>query len=145
MRLWIALLGGIVGGLSMTSPAAATSCWRPTATEHIASADIIFFGEVIGGQFGPADNKDSVVEFKVLRAYKGVQHETVHIDYYNDHGGLRGWGFGEGQATLVFADKTADTKAGKSAGTLHYCSMIPYHARTRRHADYWDILATMKN
>lgn len=145
MRLWIALLAGLVCTVLAAGPAAATSCWRPTAVEHIGSADIIFFGEAVGGQFGAPDNEMRVVEFKVLRAYKGIEAKTVRIEYFNDHGALRGWGFQEGGATLVFADKAADSKAGAPNGTLHYCSMIPYHARTHMHPDYWDILARMKN
>lgn len=146
MRLWLAFLVAVFAGLTMTNPGLATSCWRPSAAEHIASADTIFYGEVIGGQFGPADNKDNIVEFKVLRAYKGVQGETIRIEYFNDHGGLRGWGFAEGQATLVFADQTSDTAiVAGTAGSLNYCSMIPYHARAHMHADYWDILATLNN
>lgn len=143
-------LGLVLGALTHTTPASATSCAPLDAAEHVSQSDVIFYGEMLGEQDSAPDNTDRVVEFKVLRAYKGVTGKTVRITYYNDHGALRGWGFAPGNPTLVFASLASESEVGKDAGTekpvavVHYCSMIPYHARAFLHPDYWEILVDLK-
>ena len=122
--------------------ASATSCTRPTPSEHIEATSIIFYGYPERGAGGPKDMKEREVTFKVLRAYKGVEGDRVKIKYKNDHGGNMGWGFRDRYATLVFAQKS--TSAAGDSGNLHYCNMITYHGRPNLHAEYWDILAGMK-
>ncbi len=139
LKFLLAVSAAIIGTLSIIVQAQATSCWRPTPAEHIKQTDIIFFGFAMKGAKGPRDEKQRVVKFKVIRAYKGVRGNSVSIAYINDHGALNGWGFRYRQATLVFAsiDKNEVIRVG-------YCTMIPYHARQNLHSKYWDILAKMK-
>jgi len=124
--------------------AQAMSCWTPTPAEHIQQTGMVFYGQAMTGADGPKDDKERVVEFKVIRAYKGVRGDTVRIKYHNDHGALMGWGFGNNQATLVFADRISAADAKKETGQVGYCTMIPYHARSALHSIYWDVLAPMK-
>lgn len=135
--VWI--LGVCLCAQLSSGPTGATSCWRPTPAEHVDYAGMIFYGQVVGGYAGPADDRERSVEFRVLRAYKGVRSSTVRIEYLNDHGGLKGWGFEYGQSILVFADRLSDAGSGR----VDYCSMIPYHGRPELHAEYWDVLVTL--
>lgn len=124
--------------------AGATKCWQPTPAEHVDYAGMIFYGRVMAGYDGAQDDRDRVVEFEVLRAYKGVHENVVRISYFNDHGGLTGWGFQGGESTLVFANLLPRAGAGGERGHVRLCSMAPYHARPELHAAYWDILAGMR-
>ena len=130
--------------LATTGPALATSCWSPSPAEHARQADMIFYGEALTGADGPKDDKKRVVQFKVLRAYKGVSGDTVSITYTNDHGALLGWGFANNQPTMIFADRLSAATEHTNSGFVGYCSMIPYHARPNLHAIYWDVLVPMK-
>lgn len=124
--------------VGISNNANAMSCWYPTPLEHVEKTSIIFYGKVLDGYGGPADDQERVVEFEVLRPYKGTTEETVKVGYFNDHGALRGWGFVPGQYTLVFADIDPTAEPGKLLPQVHYCSMIPYHGRPSLHAAYWD-------
>lgn len=127
-----------------TGNAEATSCWQPTPAEHVDYAGMIFYGRVTVGYDGSQDDQQRVVEFEVLRAYKGVQEDVVRIRYFNDHGGLTGWGFQGGESTLVFADLLQGAGDGGELGKAHFCSMVPYHARPELHAEYWDKLTALE-
>ncbi len=130
----------ILGLTFISSNAGATSCWRPTPSEHVEATGMIFYGKVAGGSGGPADNQMRTAELEVLRAYKGTPGKTVKVRYYNDHGALRGWGFQPGQSVLVFADVNPDGTGDEALPRVGYCSMIPYHARSNLHAGYQDVL-----
>ncbi|WP_422364903.1 hypothetical protein [Pelagibius sp.] len=130
--------------LLIPGKAGATKCWQPTPAEHVDHAGMIFYGRVKAGYDGAQDDRDRVVEFEVLRAYKGVHEDIVRISYFNDHGSLTGWGFQGGESTLVFAALLPRVGAGGESGHAHYCSMVPYHARPELHPEYWDALAGMK-
>lgn len=125
--------------ISFCGVANATSCYSGSPQEHVDDTDVIFYGKVIDGG-GPPDDQMQVVEFEVLRAYKGTTENTVSVRYFNDHGTLRGWGFEFGQAVMVFADLDSSSSSENAMAEVHYCSMVPYHLRTELHADYWDIL-----
>ena len=132
----------VIGLPSAVEEVRAASCDKVTPKEHIEAQDIIFFGRVTKAPVGQ-DNKTQVAEFEVLRAYKGVRGDKVKIEYFNDYGTVIGWGFGSNQPGLVFAYKLSDESDSDTVGTVHYCSMMPYHQRRELHPDYWDILVKM--
>lgn len=134
------VLGLTLAVISFCGVANATSCYSGSPQEHVDDTDVIFYGKVIDGG-GPPDDQMQVVEFEVLRAYKGTTENTVSVRYFNDHGALRGWGFEFGQAVMVFADIDDSASGEGNIPQLHYCSMVPYHLRTDLHANYWDILS----
>lgn len=144
MRYLAAIAGVVLGIFLLTESAHAMSCSRPTPAQHIDNSDIIFYGEVVRRQRLPKKNAQGEVEFKVLRAYKGVQQDTVRIQYYNDAGDSHGWGFRTDQPTLIFAKIKPEAEGDRNVGHLNYCDMIKYHARTKLHPEYWDILARLK-
>lgn len=144
VRCCTALLVILLCVLLMPGKAAATKCWEPTPAEHVDHAGMIFYGRVKAGYDGAQDDTDRVVELEVLRAYKGVHEDVVRISYFNDHGGLTGWGFQGGESTLVLASLLPHLGAGGESGHVRLCSMAPYHARPELHAEYWDILAKLK-
>ncbi len=115
------------------------TCARPSPAEHIEATQIVFFGFPVSGADGPKDMEKRTLTFKVLRAYKGVESDTLNITYQNDHGASMGWGFRNSTATLVFARTWKES--GKELNGLTYCDMITYHGRPNLHAEYWDILA----
>ena len=134
------IFSSFLGFLAISSSAGATSCWNPTPLQHVEATTMIFYGKVLKGSGGPADGQMQVAEFEVLRAFKGSAGKTIKVRFYNDHAALRGWGFEPGQSTLVFADVESAAEGEEALPQVHYCSMIPYHARSILHADYWDVL-----
>lgn len=143
MKHLVMTLGVMLGLLLGSGNAWATSCWQPTAAEHVASANTIFYGRVISGKAGPADNKDHIAELEVVKGFKGVAEKTVKVRYYNDHGALRGWRFDPGAFVLVFANRGGEGSGGQALPRVDYCAMIPFHARAGLHADYWIALANV--
>jgi hypothetical protein len=133
-----------------SSPAVAMSCSRPTPAGHVAATPIIFFGKATRDVPAnpPAaprgDGQVAVVEFTVIRAYKGVTGKTIKVRYVNDGGGNTGWGFAHDRSVLVFA--YADTVKDNEpiVAQTNYCVMIHYAARHELHAEYWDILTALK-
>ncbi|WP_434055527.1 MAG: hypothetical protein RDA78_11940 [Roseibium sp.] len=122
--------------------AEAASCERRSAVEHLNDSDLVFYGYPIRGAGGARDDMDRVLEFKVLRAFKGVESDTVSIVYVNDDGGSAGWPFRDREATLVFAYYwPPDTKA-YGVARVHFCSMLPYHKGYNK-PEYWDVLTGM--
>jgi hypothetical protein len=132
------------------SKASASSCERLTPVEHIEITQIIFLGIPDKEAGGPRDNKDRVVSFQVLRAYKGFLGPTVKVKYMNDHGGNSGWGFLPGRTTLVFAQSLADFPESGADALVHFCNMIMFHANGKPHAtekrqaEYWRLINSMK-
>lgn len=122
----------------------AMSCTNPKPIEHIGSTDIVFYGKVIRGGRTKPDGKKNTVTFEIIRAYKGASVGAVAVEYVNDFGGNFGWGFRDGDTTLVFASKVESRSKGIPQGRVNYCNMIMYHARLHLHPTYWDILAKMK-
>jgi hypothetical protein len=142
---WLIALGLLLAVPGVSGPANAASCERPTPAEHIDHSDAVFFGGVADRRWRGdiRDDENKIVEFRVVRAYKGVEGDTIRIRFLNDHGKNRGWGFSRHRPTLVFAYSVKDDGEGPLY-EVHYCTMIPYHGRPARHPFYWDILAGMK-
>lgn len=137
------VLGLILAPITFNSPANATSCVPVTPAEHISRSDIIFFGTVIDRQASRRTDSETISDFRVIRAYKGVEGKIVRIKYHNDHGANQGWGFSHKHPTLVFAYRLPSGEDEKPVFIVHYCTMRPYHGTPARHPVYWDILAGM--
>jgi hypothetical protein len=149
-RAALTVLWLIVGSELVSNPANATTCIIPTPAEHVANTPIIFFGTAEKGLPDPSpssprgDGQIAVVEFKVLRAYKGVTGKTIKVRYLNDGGGNSGWGFQHGRGVLVFAHTAPSKDNGPVVAHTGYCAMIHYASRHQLHAEYWDLLAALK-
>lgn len=142
---WLVALGLLLAVPWISGPAMAASCERTTPAQHIDNSDAVFFGGINDRRWRGhiRDDEVKLVEFRVIRAYKGVEGDTVRVRFLNDHGKNRGWGFTRNRPTLVFAYKVKDDAEGPLY-EVHYCNMISYHGRPARRPFYWDILAGMK-
>lgn len=145
--LWLLVLVSVLfsgAALTFRTDANAGSCLPLTAIEHLGYSDVVFYGYPIRGAGGAPDTADRVVEFKVLRAFKGVEGDTVSIVYVNDHGGNSGWGFRNREATLVFAYHWPPDATAYGVARVDYCSMSRYH-KAYDQPDYWEILTRIKS
>ena len=87
---------------------------------HLADVDVVYFGRVVKtrkgwlkGEFDPVET-----EFRVTRAYKGVEPGKVKVSHQLD-GGLCGLTFTRGDEILVLAHKA------KKEITTGLCTMLP--------------------
>ncbi len=156
-KLSLFVLIAAAGMLPVSDKASAMSCNHPTAAEHIARTDLVFFGRVntirnrdfaesqgvTDWYDDPIAAPDKIATFDVLRQYKGTESSTVDIEFYSDGGNVSGWGFRRGTFALIFARKVAVADKNKTIGYLNYCDMILYYSNTKLLPDYWEILVPM--
>lgn len=138
----LALIIGLLACFVLVSPEANSgACWQPLPVEHIERTDVVFFGEIERTRETLREDVSKTVTFRVFKAYKGVQSETIEIAPHP---------FGDTrldipyyQPMLVFARLVDDAEHGKIVATATNCSMRPYTDRQELHPQYWELLVTM--
>jgi len=144
VRLLAMLILIVAMGMFPGGSARSASCEKLSPEEHIAIAPIVFLGIPGKDVGGSRDNEYRVVRFQVLRTYKGVVRPTISVGYVNDHGGNSGWGFVPGRTTLVFAYDVSEDPQRDADAYVYFCSMIHFYARDKLHAEYWQLINTLR-
>lgn len=124
-RLLITVM--ILAGIPLT--ANACKCGYPEPDEYVASIDLIFKGKVLSITSEGKHIGGMRAKFKMLTSYKGVERQTIEVNYVPDSGSSCGWHFKENEEVTVFA--VGDSTQGFKT---HLCVMIPY-ANAMAHHD----------